>query len=150
MLLMGNQRGRVDPNPKISDGGRVVSFTLNQHFAPGTDRATVNQAAAEAQRVLQRGARNLGAQELAVRRAASPRVRDAPHRQLIGVRLAAIAAASSGSKPQSSSNAKHAIAVATGSHSTGRSSIRRVANRRIHIHLSMSNMIRQGLHRAAP
>lgn len=40
-------------------GGRSVNVTVNQTFAPGTDRRTTSQAAADARRQLEYGGRNL-------------------------------------------------------------------------------------------
>lgn len=54
-LMMGNQGGTVMPNV----GGRSISMTVVQQFAPGTDRRTVSQGAADARRQLEYGARNL-------------------------------------------------------------------------------------------
>jgi PAS domain-containing protein len=54
-LMMGNQGGTVTPNA----GGKSVNMTVVQQFAPGTDRRTTTQAAADARRQLEYGARNL-------------------------------------------------------------------------------------------
>lgn len=67
VLTMGDRRylvtpeaGVVEPLRERSAGvGRNVTININQHFAPGTDYRTVSQAAAEVQRALQQGARNL-------------------------------------------------------------------------------------------
>lgn len=50
--------GTILPAQKAA-AGNSIHFTLHQSFAPGTDRRTVLQAAADAQMALQRGARNL-------------------------------------------------------------------------------------------
>lgn len=49
-LMMGSQRGRVTPLGQSMGGGMAV--TINQSFAPGTDRRTINHAAQEVNRVL--------------------------------------------------------------------------------------------------
>lgn len=54
-LMMGNQGGTVMPNA----GGKSVSINVVQQFAPGTDRRTMAQGAADARRQLEYGARNL-------------------------------------------------------------------------------------------
>lgn len=54
-LMMGNQGGTVTPNA----GGKSINMTVVQQFAPGTDRRTTAQAAADARRQLETGARNL-------------------------------------------------------------------------------------------
>jgi len=56
-LMMGDRPGSVTPNNAI--GGKTVNVTVNQSFASNTSRATVAQAAANARRQLEAGARNL-------------------------------------------------------------------------------------------
>lgn len=55
-LMMGNRGGTITPN---FGGGRAISVSVNQSFAPGTDRRTIEQAAAasgmKVQRALARG-----------------------------------------------------------------------------------------------
>jgi hypothetical protein len=61
----GGMLAMVHPNESVIDhtrgqrGGNVVSITVNQQFAAGTSRATTAQAAADARRQLEMGARNL-------------------------------------------------------------------------------------------
>ncbi|WP_219209447.1 hypothetical protein [Variovorax boronicumulans] len=55
-LMMGKQRGNIDPNPRTGGGG--VSVVIQQSFAAGTDRKTTDQAALQASRVIQRAQRN--------------------------------------------------------------------------------------------
>lgn len=54
-LLTGGQSGRVTP----MQGGNSVSVTVVQQFAPGTNRATTLQAAADARRQLEFAGRNI-------------------------------------------------------------------------------------------
>ncbi len=55
----------LHPNETVLDhtrgqrGGNAISITVNQSFAPGTNRATTLQAAADARRQLELGGRNL-------------------------------------------------------------------------------------------
>lgn len=58
-LMMGNQGGSVTPNGGEGRAGNSVSITVNQSFAPGTNRATTLQAAADARRQLEYSGRNL-------------------------------------------------------------------------------------------
>jgi len=51
--------GAIVPAAATAGMGRSTTFTLVQQFAPGTDRRTTTQAAAEARRQLNAGERNL-------------------------------------------------------------------------------------------
>lgn len=61
----GGFLGVLHPNETVIDhtrgqrGGNVVSVVINQSFAPGTNRATTMQAAADARRQLEYAGRNL-------------------------------------------------------------------------------------------
>lgn len=57
-LMMGNQRGNIDPNPSMSGGG--MSVVINQSFAAGTSRQTTDQAAQQAGRAIERAQRRNG------------------------------------------------------------------------------------------
>jgi len=56
-LFRPNTSGVILPNG--AGGSRTISITVNQSFSPGTSRATVAQAAADARRQLEAGGRNL-------------------------------------------------------------------------------------------
>lgn len=56
-MIIPRGNGTVIPNNAL--GGKTISFNLVQNFAPGTTRATTTQAAADARRQLEMGARNL-------------------------------------------------------------------------------------------
>lgn len=56
-LMMGSQSGSVAP--AASSSSKTVNVTVNQTFAAGTSRATTSQAAADARRQLEAGARNV-------------------------------------------------------------------------------------------
>lgn len=58
MAMLHPQEQVIDRSKGQRGGGGIV-VNLNQSFAPGTDRRTILQAAAEAQLALDRGARNL-------------------------------------------------------------------------------------------
>lgn len=58
-LMTGNEGGRVTPMSDAGSSNPSINLTLNQNFAPGTDRRTVDQAAASAGQKVQRAmARN--------------------------------------------------------------------------------------------
>lgn len=56
-LMMGSQGGQVSPGTGLSS--KTVNITVNQSFAAGTSRQTSTQAAADARRALEAGARNM-------------------------------------------------------------------------------------------
>lgn len=58
-MAMLHPQEQVIDRSKGQRGGSGVVVNLNQSFAPGTDRRTILQAAAEAQMALERGSRNL-------------------------------------------------------------------------------------------
>ena len=51
-LLMGNQRGTIDPMPELGGGGRSMSVTNNFHLSGPADRRTQGQIASEVARAL--------------------------------------------------------------------------------------------------
>ena len=56
-LMMGSNNGGSVSNAAAQSGERSVMVTVNQSFAPGTDRRTTDQAAAQAASVLRRAGR---------------------------------------------------------------------------------------------
>lgn len=56
--LMVPDAGLVEPMGR-AQSGKTVTITVNQHFGQGTDSRTTAQAAADARRALEMGARNL-------------------------------------------------------------------------------------------
>lgn len=56
-LMMGSQAGQVSPG--AGQSSKTVNITVNQSFAAGTSRQTSTQAAADARRALEAGARNM-------------------------------------------------------------------------------------------
>lgn len=53
-LLMGKQRGRIDPNPQVGGGsGRTVNANIVVQMPPGSSSQTMNQAGARVARQLQ-------------------------------------------------------------------------------------------------
>ena len=54
-LLMGKQRGRIDPNPQVGGGSssRTVNANIVVQMPPGSSSQTMNQAGAKVARQLQ-------------------------------------------------------------------------------------------------
>jgi hypothetical protein len=60
-LLMGKQRGRIDPNPQVGGStGHTVNATINVQMPSGTSAQTMNQAGAVMVRKLQMAQRRNG------------------------------------------------------------------------------------------